>query len=50
MISGNAIFNLITAPVAKALGWKAMMWLLVITAVLALVSWLLISTWLPEKN
>lgn len=49
MISGNAIFNLITAPVAKALGWKAMMWLLVITAVLALVSWLLISTWLPEK-
>lgn len=49
MIFGNAIFNLITAPVARAFGWKSMMWLLVLTTVLALIGWLLVMTWLPEK-
>lgn len=49
MIFGNAIFNLITAPVVQMWGWKSMMWLLVIMPLLALISWLLVTTWLPEK-
>ncbi|WP_137596888.1 MFS transporter [Paucilactobacillus kaifaensis] len=49
MIFGNAIFNLITAPVIQMWGWKSMMWLLVIVPVLALTGWLLVTTWLPEK-
>lgn len=49
MIFGNAIFNLITAPVVQLWGWKTMMWLLVMMPLLALISWLSVITWLPEK-
>lgn len=49
MIAGNAVFNLITAPIAMSFGWKTVMWLLVFSAFLAFASWSVVRTQITEK-